>query len=508
MPDTKAKILIIDDDKSILMLVKQILSDCNVLTATASNGKTAIAKAKTNHFDLILLDIQLPDMDGYEVCEKLRLYPTTMNTPVIFLTVNRDIESLSKGFDVGAVDYITKPFHPQELKRRIELHINEKKYQSFLRKRTEDKEKEKQDIALFISTLGHEIRNPLNSILGFSEILQSSSISEEDRISYAGYINKSGKLLFRLLSDIIDISKIEAGKIHIAKSDIYINKELSELAKLYKDLAPTQEKHINIKLSVSKNDPKFKIKSDLLRLTQIFRNLIDNAINYSKGSNITFGYDRVTTSKIRFFVMDDGQGIDKEFISKIFNFFERGKLEEITHQDGKGLGLAICRNIVNKLGGNIKVKSVQGKGTIFYFTLPMTTNETKVEPIDIENELNWKGKKILIVEDVKVNFMFLKAAIQKTGAEIIHAQDGLTGITLAKEQDPDIILMDMVMPGISGLQTTMEIRKFKPMVPIIAQTGHDSKEGRQNILRAGCNDVLNKPIKPRILLGLISKYID
>jgi len=508
MPDQKSKILIIDDDKAILKLVTSTLEECNVLTATASNGKTAIAKAKTNRFDLILLDIQLPDMNGYEICKKLKLYPTTINTPIIFLTVNRDIESLTKGFDVGAVDYITKPFHPQELKRRVELQINEKKYKNFLKENTNEKEKEKQDIALFISTLGHEIRNPLNAILGFSEILQSASIGEQDRVTYSGYIHKSGKVLFRLLSDIIDISKIEAGKLNIEKTEIYINQELQELAKLYQDLTLNLDHPFNIKLSVSNDDLKYRINTDLLRLNQILRNLIDNAINYSKGSNITFGFDKVTSSQIRFFVMDDGQGIDKEFTKKIFEFFERGKLEKITNKDGKGLGLAICKNLVNKLGGEIRVKTYTGKGTVFYFTLPIKEDNKQRIPINEETQINWEDKKILVVEDTMVNFLFIKAAIQKTGIKILHAKDGLTGITLTKQENPDLILMDMVMPGISGLQATMEIRKFKPIIPIIAQTGYNSEEEKNNILRAGCNDVLNKPIKPKILLSTISKYLE
>lgn len=508
MPNSKAKILIIDDDKSILKLVQQTLKDCNVLTATAINGKTAIAKAKANHFDLILLDIQLPDINGYEVCEKLKLYPTTMNTPIIFLTVQRDIESLSKGFDAGAVDYITKPFHPQELKRRVELHIHEKRYQEFLINNTRDKEKEKQDIALFISTLGHEIRNPLNSILGFSEILESDAVSDEERKTYAEYINKSGKTLFQLLSDIIDISKIESGKISIQKSDISINKELTELSQLYQNLVNSSGKPIKVTINNSYANKDLIINTDLLRLNQIFRNLLDNAVKYSNGENITFGYDKVTESNIRFFVLDDGQGIDDKLVKKIFNFFERGDLEEITHKDGKGLGLAICRNIVEKLGGEIKLKTKLGKGTKFYFTLPIHLAQNMISEQVKADTLDWSKKTILIVEDVMVNYLFLKASIQKTGAKILHASDGLTAIKLTKESNPDIILMDMVMPGISGIQATMEIRKFKPMLPIIAQTGHDSVEERENILKAGCNAILIKPIKPKNLLEVLSKYLD
>ena len=508
MPKTKAKILIIDDDKSVLELVKQTLRNRNVLIAGALNGRTGIAKAKSNHFDLILLDINLPDFTGYEVCEKLKLYPSAMNIPVIFLTVDRDIDSLSRGFDAGAVDYITKPFHPQELIRRVELHLHEKYYQEFLQERNKIKEKEKQDIALYISTLGHEIRSPLNSILGFSEILESESISDEERITYAKYIRKSGTSLFQLLSDIIDISKIESGNININKSDIHINKELHELYSSYNDLLKESNSKIKLSLSTSIEDADFMINTDLLRLNQIFRNLLDNAINYSNGRNIIFGYDKITASKIRFFVMDDGDGIEETLVKKIFNFFERGNLTEITHKDGKGLGLAICRNILDKLGGEIKLISTKGKGAKFYFTLPMGKYKEKAVPLKPSGDLNWESKKILIVEDTLVNFLFLKASLQKTNAVILHAKDGLSAIKMAKEEDPNLVLMDMVMPGISGMQATIEIKKFKPMLPIIAQTGHDTPEEITNIKQSGCCDILTKPIKPNVLLTMISKYID
>ncbi len=505
---TKAnKILVVDDDKPMLMMIKETLQGCNLLIATAESGKAALAKAKTNQFDLILLDIHLPDMDGYKVCESLKLHPATFETPVIFLTVNRDIESLSRGFDAGAVDYITKPFHPQELKKRIELHINERNYNKFLKDRSQQNEKKRQDIALFISTLGHELRNPLNSILGFSEILKKKEITEKERITYAGYINRSGNLLHKLLNDIIDISKIESGKLNIEKSDIYINKELRDIQKLYDSLIKTENKKINLRVSFSKDD-KFKIKTDLLRLNQIFRNLLDNALTYSKGDNITFGYDKVTQTKVRFFVSDDGVGIEKEFQKKVFNYFERGQLEELSNKEGRGLGLAICRNLVNFLGGTIKLMSGKQKGTTFYFTLPVSDNISNEEKNTVINEINWKDKTILIVEDVKVNYMFLAAALKKTKAGLLHAKDGMEAIMMAKKHKPDIILMDMIMPGISGLQATMEIRKFDPFVPIVAQTGFDSVESRDNLLKAGCNDILEKPVKPRLLLGVISKFIE
>jgi len=508
MHNTKGKILIVDDDKPTLMLVKDTLKDCNLMIATAVNGKMALAKAKTNRFDLILLDIHLPDMDGYAVCERLKMHPATFETPIIFLTVNRDIESLSRGFDAGAVDYITKPFHPHELKKRIELHINERNYRRFLKDKSKQNEQKKQDIALFISTLGHELRNPLNSILGFSEILKSKEVTAKERITYANYINQSGNILFKLLNDIIDISKIESGKLNIEKADILINKELSDIKKLYDGYLKSIDKKIEIKLNTGIDDPKFSIKTDLLRLNQIFRNLIDNAINYSESNIITFGYDKTTASKIRFYVSDNGIGINEELQKKIFKYFERGNLEDITNKSGKGLGLAICRNLVHHLGGAIKVKSRPGHGTTFYFTLPLDEGNAGNDKPEVINEINWEDKTILIAEDVKVNFLFLSAALKRTKATLLHAKDGMEAINTAREKKPDIILMDMIMPGISGLQATMEIRKFDPLVPIIAQTGFDSGESRDNLLKAGCNDILQKPVKPRMLLGIISKYID
>ncbi len=508
MFNIKAKILVVDDDKAVVEMIKQSLQDSNVLIATAFDGKMALNKAKTNKFDLILLDINLPDMDGYQICESLKTHPLTVDIPIIFLTVNRSIENISRGFDAGAVDYLTKPFHPAELKKRIELHIGYKHYQDYLLDNTRKSSQEKHDIALFISTLGHELRNPLNSILGFSEILKGDNISNEDRISYAGHINNSGNNLYKLLNDIIDLSKIEAGKINIEKADVLINKELKDLEQLYSDLLISQGKDIKISLSITNYDDSYKINTDLLRLFQVFKNLIDNAIKYSSAKNIIFGYDSISANKIKFFVHDDGKGVEEEMQQKIFEYFNRGNLAALTDKSGKGLGLAICRNIVNKLGGEIKLISKPDRGAKFYFTLQIKQSEDGNAQIINENELHWPDKNFLIVDDVKVNFMFLAAALNKTKANLIHAKDGYEAIRIAQDNKLDLILMDMVMPGLNGMETTIEIRKFNPIIPIIAQTGADYLESHDEILQSGCNDIVSKPIKPRILLGLISKYIE
>jgi len=497
-----AKILIVDDDSLGIRLMKKALESKDYKIATASNGKTALKKAFANNFDIIVLDIKLPDINGFQICEKLKQHPSTSNVPVVFLTGLNNHSDVIKGFESGAVDYISKPFDAGEFNKRVDNQLKLREYAKNLEENARISEQEKLNISTFISSLAHELKNPLNSIIGFSEILQGENISATEKNNYLKHINESGQDLLHMLNDLIDLSKIEAKLLDIYYSTIYLNNELKDIEQNFVDkVHKIKGDKVKIVMDLGNDDPKFNLFSDIIRLTQVFNNLIENAIKYTETGTITIGYRLKSNDRIQFFVRDTGIGMNEEDLENIFNEYELAHQKMKVTKSGKGIGLAIAKKLTHLLKGEIGARSELGQGSEFYFTLPRLKEDSEdAKSISKEEELyNWKGKKILIAEDVLVNYLFFVALFKKTEAELIHARDGYQVLEILKDTEVDLILMDMVMPGLNGIETTKEVRKTHLHVPIIAQTSMSERSDKDEIFRAGCNDIITKPIKPRIL---------
>jgi CheY-like chemotaxis protein len=506
-----ARVLIVDDDSLGISLMKKAMEGKGYKIATAKNGKTALTKAWANNFDIIILDIKLPDINGFQICEKLKQHPSTSNIPVVFLTGLNNQKDVIKGFESGAVDYISKPFNADEFNSRLENQLKLREYAQEMEENARISEEAKKNISTFISSLAHELKNPLNSIIGFSEILQGKNISEEEKINYLKHINGSGQDLLHLLNDLIDLSKIEANLLEIHFSSIYLNNELLDIQKNYLDkLYRIRGDNVKLTLDVGNDDPKFMLVTDLIHFTQVFNNLIDNAIKYTEEGEITMGYQLKSKNRIRFFVRDTGIGMSEEELENIFEEYELAHQKMKVTKAGRGIGLAISKKLTHLLKGEIGATSIPGKGSEFYFTLPRldpNSEETKSKTKE-EDLYNWEDKKILIAEDVLVNYLFFVALFKKTKAELIHARDGYQVLDILKETDVDLILMDMVMPGMNGIETTREVRKTHLHVPIIAQTSMSERSDKDDIFKAGCNDIITKPIKPRILLNKIDRFFE
>ena len=506
-----AKVLIVDDDSLGIRLMKKALDGRGYKIATATNGKTALTKAWANNFDLIILDIKLPDIDGFQICEKLKQYPSTTNVPVVFLTGLNNQKDVIKGFEMGAVDYISKPFNADEFIKRVDNQLKLRDYTKNLEENARISEEAKLNINTFISSLAHELKNPLNSIIGFSEILQGKNISEDEKFSYLKHINGSGQDLLHLLNDLIDLSKIEANLLDVHFSTVYLNNEIQDIAKNYNDkVFRVRGEKVKIELDLGNDDPKFTLLTDILRFTQVYNNLIDNAIKNTESGTITIGYQLKSNKRIQFFVRDTGIGMSDDDLENIFEEYELAHQKMKVTKSGKGIGLAIAKKLTHLLKGDIGANSKLGKGSDFYFTLPQLNADSKElsSYTNKEQVYNWEGKKILIAEDVLVNYLFFVALFKKTKVELIHARDGYQVLDILKETEVDMILMDMVMPRLDGIETTKEVRKTHLNIPIIAQTSMSERTDKDDIFKAGCNDIITKPIKPRILLNKIDRFFE
>lgn len=364
----------------------------------------------------------------------------------------------------------------------------------------------------FLANMSHEIRTPMNAILGFAQLLEND-ISKEKKETYLRVIYDNGHSLLRLIEDIIDVSKIEAGELEIFEEEVNMNLLLSEVLLTFKqELSKYPEKSIKMR----KIDPEdgLVVKTDAARLKQILTNLMHNAIKYTESGEITIGYS-VEDEVMKFFVKDTGLGIRAEYLDEIFDRFRKIETDISKKiQPGTGIGLSISRHLAELLGGEMSVKSEFGIGSEFFFTIPYIPvridKQPKVELKHSERSkhMDFSGKTILIAEDENANFFFLKKVLERAGAEVIRARDGREAVDLfSVHPEIDIILMDILMPEMNGYQATAIIKEQKPSIPIIAQTALAMEGDAKKVIEAGCNDYLSKPIRMNDLLEKMSVYL-
>jgi len=365
--------------------------------------------------------------------------------------------------------------------------------------------------ASFLANMSHEIRTPMNGIVGFANLLRDPGLAEDKKDLFLKHIEHSSNQLLNIIDDIIDISKIESGQLKISNKPVRINSILEEIYSSFfhriRGDAPG-EKRVDFKLIKGNESGNFTIVTDDFRLSQIFNNLIGNAIKFTKEGHITFGYSMKDHRHVEFFVSDSGIGIPNNKQRLIFDRFGQVNQERSLQQTGTGLGLPISKSLVNLMGGEMWVESAVGKGTTFYFTLPLVIEEPVEEPrVLISNKTyNWSNKNILVAEDEELNWLFVKEMLRQTGATIHRARNGHEVVEQTRKLSPDAILMDIKMPGLSGIDAARKIRSFNDKVPIIAQTAFVMAEEKEESIRAGCNHFVTKPLDRTTIMELIDSY--
>lgn len=369
------------------------------------------------------------------------------------------------------------------------------------RKKAEESDKLK---SAFLANVSHEIRTPLNAIIGFSEIIANTE-NDEEKNYYLDIIKTNNSLLLNLINDILDLSKIESGRIDFNYSQVNVTELCHELCDIHQLRAHSG---VTVQFSNPSSQLLF-LYTDRNRLLQIFSNLINNAIKNTVSGSITLDY-LICGDHVKFSVEDTGKGMPKDKHHLIFNRFE--KLD--ANAQGFGLGLPICKSILEKMGGIIFFESEPGTGTKFTFTLPYQnqvpeeqtgkTTDTPATPC-VHHYTGKKEITILVAEDIDGNYQLLQAILGKK-YHLIRAENGLQAITLFTENQPDIILMDMKMPELDGIEATKIIREYSPEIPIIALTAFAYDSDKEIALAAGCNDFVTKPVDSKTLKTLIEKY--
>ena len=340
----------------------------------------------------------------------------------------------------------------------------------------------------FLANVSHEIRTPLNAIVGFSEVIAHTE-SECEREEYLDIVKANSNLLLHLINDILDLSRIESGKMEFIDENIQMDELCEELRQMHQMRIKN-----DVKIIFERPAASLTIVSDSHRLRQLYSNLISNAIKYTEKGAITFGY-KLKGDMMEGYVRDSGSGIPAEKLNNVFGRFE--KLDLL--KQGFGLGLSICKSILDKMGGEIWVESELGVGSCFYFLIPC--NGT----FPVAGEQN--KPLILVAEDMDCNYELVKAILEERYS-VLRANDGIDVVTKYESSKPDLILMDVRMPGLDGLSAAGVIRELNPTIPIIATTAFAFETDREMALAAGCNEYMPKPLEAEKLKTMVERYLE
>ena len=520
----KPKILLVDDLHENLVSMEMLLEDFNVTFVRAASGMEALRKTLAEDFAMAILDVQMPEMDGYETLSLMRKRKKTEYLPVIFVSaIHQSDLHIIKGIETGAVDFIPKPIIPEiligKVKVFLDLHYQKLELKDLLQQ-LEEKNRELEiqknnaeeathAKAMFLANMSHEIRTPLNGIIGIANILKKENLKKKHE-NLVRIISTSGENLLNIINNILDFSKIESGQIQLENIDFNLRDVVNNITGLLSFNAT--EKGLDLSVDIDGNIPA-NLKGDPYRLNQILTNLLNNAIKFTEKGSIRILAELLEADKNRikllFKVIDTGIGISETGVKKLFKEFSQTDRSTARKYGGSGLGLSICRNLVLFMGGEIGVNSSPGVGSEFWFSL-MFGIQQKPEKITVnEQHALPENLKILYAEDNVINQQVIQLLLKNSGIRCDIAPDGVRAVEMYKKNHYDLILMDMQMPGYDGIESTKRIREYEVQNGkgkssfIVAVTANSMHEDKEKCFSAGMNDFLTKPFNADELMKII-----
>jgi len=504
----KNTVLIVDDEKSNIMILTHILSPAYDIYASR-DGKDAVDAAHEFMPDIILLDILMPGMDGYDVIKELKSSETTREIPVIFISGLSRVEDERRGLSLGAADYINKPFNSAIVELRVKnqiMLINQMR--ELLAK--ELAEKSCHAKSEFLSRMSHEMRTPMNAIIGMTHLASNTA----DLIKKDEYLEKAGNAsndLMRLIDSMLDITDIDNDKLRLESTEFNFETALREL--LCEMDAEISAKQQALSVDIDPSVPE-TLAGDRKRLLQVISALLSNAVKFSPERSSVKLKASVPeavngTLMLQVDIIDNGIGISNDQQAKIFTVFEQVDGGTNRRFGGVGSGLYIAKHIAGMMGGGLDVESEPDKGSRFTFTARLKT----AEPDTGSTVSSFKGKTALFVDDVEINREIGIAMLEDTQIGIDCAVNGRDALTKF-EADPDkydIIIMDINMPEMCGVESTHNIRKLSTPkskeIPIIAMTANVLPEEIAGYMEAGMNDHIGKPVDIDVLIRILKKHL-
>lgn len=363
----------------------------------------------------------------------------------------------------------------------------------------------------FLANMSHEIRTPMNSIVGFANLLSDEETDDVSRTEYIKRINRNSEQLLALISDIIDLAKIESNQLSVHYSSISLDNLFAELVNYGKFQLEIKSKNdVKLLYDPDPDNQHLSVESDPVRLTQILQNLLNNAVKFTMKGQITIGYRVCESNMVQFFVKDTGVGIDRKYFDVIFDQFRQIDGSDVRKFGGTGLGLAICKNLATLLSGKIWVDSVKGEGSAFFLELPVKSGYSLVPDDYASGGISAKDSTItiLMVDDDQDSLMLVSTMMRNEGIQIVTAESGYRALELLERETlPNVVLMDLEMPVMSGLQTLRIIRELYPDLKVIAQSAHALEGDREKTIVAGFDSYISKPYNKQSLLKVIDSCV-
>jgi PAS domain S-box-containing protein len=362
----------------------------------------------------------------------------------------------------------------------------------------------------FLANISHEIRTPLNSVIGFSNLLLANNLTREAKEEYIEHINHNSEKLLQIIGDIIDLSRLESSQMEITYEETSVIEVINEVIEETRQSIKRNEKPIILTVKNQFEDNGDLIFTDKIWLKRVLNHLLDNAVKFTLEGSVELSYER-ENDDILFKVKDTGIGIKKENLGRIFEEFNQEVNGHHRPFEGLGVGLTLAKEVLERMGGKIYVKSEKGVGSEFGFTIPYRaagSSKMKSRAHEVANQTDWSSKKCLLVDDNKDVLIYLNRILVDTGINLMTARSGSEAISIIEQTpDIDVVLLDMQMPEMNGIEATKEIRKIRKDLPIIAQTAFIFEDDKDIILEAGCDACLIKPIRKEHLLAVLSGFI-
>ncbi|QDE80274.1 response regulator [Myxococcus xanthus] len=501
-----ATVLNVNDDDANRYLINRLLSLAGYNVLEAATGMGALLMAQQHRPDVVILDVKLPDISGYEVCERLRANPQTaamavLHTSATFVTSDKKV----RGLDGGADAYLTQPFEGAELIATVKSLLRLRHAEQVARNRANELAEMDRRKDEFLAMLGHELRNPLAAIMTAIGILERRPASDDKEARMRGIIQRQTTHLARLVDDLLDVSRITRDKVELRPGPVDLVPVLRQVLQLVQPMADSR----GLGLDVSLPSGPLWLQADATRLEQVFTNLLDNAIKYTDTGCVHLhveqeGVDGSAQAVVR--VKDSGIGIPPEVLPRIFELFAQADTSLERSRGGLGIGLTLVRKLVQLHGGEVTARSNgPGHGSEFVVKLPL--DPTMVEPVPARNAVDLRrGRRVLVVEDNSDARQAMHDLLELWGHQVAVAPDGLQGLALAVAQPPELALVDIGLPGMDGYRVAQTLRaQVGNGIRLVAMTGYGGPEGRDQALRAGFDRHLVKPVKPDELDRILSE---